>query len=93
MNTPEEKPKPDESDFARQADQPQSGIVAEFWDFLTGLIRSLVFAWQIIIIASWFGLNASGGAEGVGKATTSAVVVSIFMIIVADSILGLLFYL
>jgi phospholipid/cholesterol/gamma-HCH transport system permease protein len=67
--------------------------IAEFWDFLTGLIRSLVFAWQIIIIASWFGLNASGGAEGVGKATTSAVVVSIFMIIVADSMLGLLFYL
>ena len=34
MDTPEEKPDRDQSDFASQADQSPPGIVAEFWDFL-----------------------------------------------------------
>ena len=67
--------------------------IAEVWDFAQGIIRSFVFGWLIVLISSWYGMHASGGAEGVGKATTSSVVVSIFMIVVADSLLGLLFYL
>lgn len=63
------------------------------WDIVTGLIKSLVFAWLIVILAAYFGFGATGGPEGVGKATTKAVVASIFGVIVADSILGLLFYL
>jgi len=61
-------------------------------DVLTGLFKSIVFAWIIIIVACYSGLKVSGGAEGVGKATTASVVASIFFVIVADSILGLLFY-
>lgn len=67
--------------------------IAQMWDFLNGIIRSFVFGWLIVLISSWFGLHASGGAEGVGKATTGSVVTSIFMIIIADAILGLIFYL
>jgi phospholipid/cholesterol/gamma-HCH transport system permease protein len=61
-------------------------------DVLTGLFKSIVFAWIIIIVACYFGLRVTGGSEGVGKATTASVVASIFFVIVADSILGLIFY-
>jgi len=35
----------------------------------------------------WFGMNARGGTEGVGQAATSGVVVSIFVVLVADVVL------
>ncbi|MFU8803246.1 MAG: MlaE family lipid ABC transporter permease subunit [Bradymonadaceae bacterium] len=55
-------------------------------DLLHGLLKSLVFAWIIGIISCYCGFSISGGASGVGRATTRAVVASIFLIIVADSI-------
>ena len=61
-------------------------------DIRTGLVKSLVFAWLIVILAAHFGLRVKGGAEGVGRATTKAVVAAIFAVIVADCALGLLFY-
>lgn len=61
-------------------------------DVLTGLFKSIIFAWIIVIVACHYGLKVSGGAEEVGKATTSSVVASIFWVIVADSIMGLIFY-
>jgi len=61
-------------------------------DILTGIFKSVIFAWIIVIVACYQGLRVTGGAEGVGRATTASVVVSIFFVIVADSILGLLFY-
>ena len=63
------------------------------WDIITGQIKSVVFAWLIVIFAAFFGFRVTGGPEGVGRATTKAVVASIFAVIVADSVLGLLFYL
>jgi len=65
----------------------------DWYDFLTGNVKTLVFAWLIVIISSYFGLNVKGGAEGVGRATTASVVATIFAVIVADAGLGLLFYL
>jgi len=61
-------------------------------DVMTGLFKSVVFAWIIVIVGSYFGMQVKGGAEGVGRATTASVVASIFYVIVADSILGLIFY-
>ena len=61
-------------------------------DIITGLIKSIVFAWIIVLIAVFYGFRVKGGAEGVGKVTTSSVVASIFMVIVADSLMGLIFY-
>ncbi|MBD3289272.1 MlaE family lipid ABC transporter permease subunit [candidate division KSB1 bacterium] len=61
-------------------------------DVMTGLFKSVVFAWIIVIIGCYFGMQVKGGAEGVGKSTTASVVASIFFVIVADSILGLIFY-
>jgi len=63
-----------------------------FKDIITGIIKSLVFAGLIVQTSTFFGLHVEGGAVGVGKFTTKAVVVSIFLVILADSALGLLFY-
>ncbi len=64
-----------------------------FKDIITGLVKSVVFAWLIVILAAFFGFRVKGGPVGVGRATTSSVVAAIFAVIVADSVLGLLFYL
>ncbi len=61
-------------------------------EIFTGMVKSVTFAVIILLTATYFGLKAKGGAEGVGKVTTSSVVSSIFFVIVADSILGLIFY-
>ena len=62
-------------------------------DILTGLLKSVTFGWIITMIAVYRGLEFKGGATGVGQATTSAVVSSIFGIIVLDLTWGLIFYL
>ena len=61
-------------------------------DVLTGLLKSLVFAWIVVVVGAHYGFSMKGGSEGVGRATTASVVTSIFLVILADSILGLLFY-
>ena len=61
-------------------------------DVVTGIIKSVVFAMIISIIGCYQGLNARGGAEGVGKSTTSSVVVSFILIILFDCILTAVFY-
>jgi phospholipid/cholesterol/gamma-HCH transport system permease protein len=58
-------------------------------DLFNGLSKSVVFAWIIGTVATYAGMNVRGGASNVGKATTRAVVVSIFSIIVADSIFAM----
>src|SRR5208282_2600354 len=50
-------------------------------DITTGLIKSLVFGLIITNVGCYEGFSVKGGAEGVGKATTSSVVISIFLII------------
>lgn len=64
----------------------------ELKDIYTGLIKSVFFAMIISLIGCYMGLNASGGAEGVGRATTVSVVTSFIMIILADCVLTGLFY-
>jgi phospholipid/cholesterol/gamma-HCH transport system permease protein len=62
-------------------------------DILTGLVKSVVFAWLIVILGAYHGFRVRGGAAEVGRATTASVVSSIFAVILADSLLGLVFYL
>lgn len=61
-------------------------------DITTGLVKSLVFGLIITGVGCYEGFAVKGGAEGVGKATTSSVVVSIFLIIFADVIFTGIFY-
>lgn len=63
-----------------------------FKDVFTGLIKSVAFGIVIAIVACFQGLNTEGGAEGVGRATTLAVVVSFIMIIAVDCFFTALFY-
>jgi phospholipid/cholesterol/gamma-HCH transport system permease protein len=61
-------------------------------DIYTGLSKSFVFAIIISIVACFQGLNAKGGAEGVGRATTVSVVTSFIMIIITDCLLTAIYY-
>lgn len=65
--------------------------VVSFKDLFITMIKSTVFAWQIVIIGSHYGFQVTGGAEGVGKATTQAVVASIFGVIIMDAIFSLIY--
>lgn len=62
-------------------------------DIVTGLIKSAVFAFLIGLVSCYEGLRVSGGAAGVGTATTRAVVTSIIAAIAADAVFTLIFYL
>jgi len=61
-------------------------------DMRNGLYKSLVFAIVICVIACFEGMRAKGGAEGVGKATTSSVVRSFVLIIACDCLLTAFMY-
>ncbi|MCK5527783.1 MAG: MlaE family lipid ABC transporter permease subunit [Candidatus Latescibacteria bacterium] len=61
-------------------------------DLLIGLFKSISFSWVIAITAAYRGLQFTGGADGVGRATTSSVVTSIFLIIVVDLFWSMVFY-
>jgi phospholipid/cholesterol/gamma-HCH transport system permease protein len=56
----------------------------ELGDLFSGLGKSLFFGFEIAIIACFKGLTASGGADGVGRATTSAVVSASITILISD---------
>ncbi len=53
-------------------------------DLFHNLSKSMVFGIIIVVVGMFFGLRVKGGAEGVGRATTSSVVTAIFLIILAD---------
>jgi phospholipid/cholesterol/gamma-HCH transport system permease protein len=64
----------------------------ELKDIYTGLTKSVAFAVIIALIGCFEGLNTKGGAEGVGRATTRAVVISFILVILADCVLTSVFY-
>ena len=55
-------------------------------DVMQGLFKSLIFALIITLVGTSNGFSVTGGAEGVGKATTRSVVLSISFIVIADMI-------
>ncbi|MDE6176077.1 MAG: ABC transporter permease [Paramuribaculum sp.] len=65
------------------------GLQAIFvqWYVWYGLIKSVVFAYIIVTVASFYGYYVKGGALEVGKASTNAVVASSILILLADVIL------
>ncbi|MEK7425618.1 MAG: ABC transporter permease, partial [Actinomycetota bacterium] len=60
-------------------------------DIFSGLAKSFFFGFFIAIGACHHGLTARGGADGVGRATTSTVVVASILILVSDFLLTKLF--
>src|SRR5215470_1161314 len=61
-------------------------------DVITGLIKSLVFGLVITGVGCQEGFATGAGSEEVGRATTSAVVTSIFLIVLVDLVFTAIFY-
>lgn len=74
-------------DLAPGAYWGEVGLALGLIDAAQGLGKSLVFSWIVVLVSTYQGLHISGGAVGVGRSTTTSVVSSIFLIIVADSII------
>jgi len=64
----------------------------ELKDYLTGLFKAGVFGVLIAMIACYEGLHVSGGAVGVGRATTATVVKCIVALIGTDAVFTAVFY-
>ncbi|HOU89467.1 MAG TPA: ABC transporter permease, partial [Polyangiaceae bacterium] len=59
----------------------------ELEDFTMGMAKSVVFGFLVSVISCHQGFHASGGARGVGQATTRAVVNSAVAILIANYLL------
>lgn len=61
-------------------------------DIISGLVKSFMFAITITAVGCQEGLSTGAGAEQVGRSTTAAVVMSIFLVILVDLIFTALFF-
>jgi len=65
--------------------------ILEYNDLTQGLIKPFLFALVIALVGCYYGINTSGGTQGVGRSTTKAVVVSSVWIFIITSMLDPLF--
>jgi phospholipid/cholesterol/gamma-HCH transport system permease protein len=61
-------------------------------DVLKGVFKSFVFAAIIVMVGAYQGLSTRGGAAGVGRSTTFAVVLAIILIFISNFVLSFLLY-
>lgn len=66
--------------------------IVEIWDIVGGLIKAAVFGFILTIIGCYKGYNATGGAKGVGTATTKSVVIASILIIISNYFLAMLLF-
>lgn len=64
-------------------------VFMAFYDIFAGMIKSMFFGIIIAIVGCYKGMNAGQGAEGVGRATTSSVVLSIILIFIFNYFLSI----
>ncbi len=64
----------------------------EVGDVTSGLIKSAVFGFIIALMGCYHGFNSRGGAQGVGRATTNAVVSSSILILAANYVMTSLIF-
>jgi phospholipid/cholesterol/gamma-HCH transport system permease protein len=69
-------------------DIPKMLFLSDLW---SGLGKTVFFGGIIALISCYQGFEASGGAEGVGKSTTNAVVFSSILILISDYFLTAFF--
>ncbi|MGP1274370.1 MAG: MlaE family ABC transporter permease, partial [Caulobacterales bacterium] len=65
--------------------------ILERWDVISGLIKAAVFGFLLTLMGCYHGYRAQGGAQGVGRAATHAVVSAAMLIFAANFILTSLF--
>lgn len=63
-----------------------------FGDIMSGLIKSFFFGFILSCVGAYKGLYTSGGARGVGKATTESVVVGCIIILIANYFLSAILF-
>ena len=64
----------------------------ELSDVFIGLLKACVFGQVIAIVGCYHGFKTTGGAEGVGVATTRAVVYSSVLILISDYVVASMFF-
>ncbi len=62
------------------------------WDVISGLIKAAAFGFIVTLMGCWCGYTSGGGAQGVGRATTAAVVASSILILAVDYVLTALMF-
>ncbi|MEQ8404306.1 MAG: ABC transporter permease [Oceanicaulis sp.] len=65
--------------------------ILERWDVISGLIKAAVFGFLLTLMGCYHGFHAEGGAQGVGRAATNAVVSAAVLIFAANFLLTSLF--
>jgi len=65
--------------------------VLEYNDVVQGLVKPVAFAMIIALVGCFYGMQTTGGTQGVGRATTKAVVVSSIWIFVVTFFIGKIF--
>ena len=65
--------------------------ILEYNDIVQGLLKPFVFAFVISVVGCFYGLNTTGGTQGVGLSTTKAVVVASVWVFVITAILTRIF--
>lgn len=63
----------------------------QYNDVVQGLLKPFAFAIVIALVGCYYGMNTTGGTQGVGRATTQAVVVAFIWIIVITFFIGRIF--
>jgi phospholipid/cholesterol/gamma-HCH transport system permease protein len=61
--------------------------IVEFVDYIPSTLKTSIFGFIIATVSSYLGFNASGGTEGVGRASTRSVVFSSILLILVNVIL------
>ncbi|MCB1389195.1 MAG: ABC transporter permease [Rhodobacteraceae bacterium] len=64
----------------------------QFWDIASGLVKGAVFGFLVALSGCFFGMNSGRGAQGVGEATKSAVVLASVLILAANYLLTEAFF-
>jgi phospholipid/cholesterol/gamma-HCH transport system permease protein len=64
----------------------------ESWDVVSGLIKGAAFGFIVAVTGCYYGMNSARGAQGVGRATKSAVVAASVLILAANYLLTEVFF-
>jgi phospholipid/cholesterol/gamma-HCH transport system permease protein len=76
--------------YAEFMDSVRSRVV--LGDFLKGLLKAAAFGAIIVLVGAYQGLRTRGGAAGVGRSTTSAVVIAIILIFVTNFLMSYILF-
>lgn len=64
----------------------------QFWDVASGLVKGAVFGFIVALMGCYYGMRSGRGAQGVGRATKSAVVASSVLILASNYVLTEVFF-